>query len=400
MTGPAAREHDALKWSEGGPRVLFTDCWLQNSGDALIAVAMDRIVRQAVPGAHVIHAAYGVGQVGARYPGLTVVPPVDVLVGTRWAPGSAEGTDFVRDADVVVSQGGGFLRAGYRPWSRIDSLERIAQLGPRLALMGQTLGVFDVAFARRSMRTVLTSAASVVVRDAPSRDSAVELGADPASVLLGTDFALTLASDPTMAADLAAQDVPVDRLPPATDAVGLVLSDHEVPGETPDRRSVADLLLRSVLRASDRDVVVWSSSQGVPGDADDDVVAQRAVERLPVRERRRVRIVEGHLDGYDLLRWSTAFSSLVSMRFHPAVLAAAAGIPAVLVMSDGKTSFFDGSAMARRVVRRQDAATLDAAVRLAVPAPERSTGEGLLGQVLARAEVNRTALAELVASVG
>ena len=385
-----------LAWASGGPRVLLTDCWLQNAGDAAIAVAMQRIIRRAVPDAVIVHAAYGADAVAGRYDELEIVPPIDQLVGTRWAEGTAEGTEFVAAADVVVSQGGGFLRAGYRPWARIDALERVAALGPRTGLLGQTLGVFDEAFARRSLRAVLTAAETVVVRDSPSRASAIELGADADGVLLGTDFALSLALDPATPADLAARDVPVARAVPTDDPVGLVLSDHVVPGEVPNRGGVATTLLDAVLAATDRDVVVWSSSQGIPGDSDDDVVARHAVAGLPRSMRSRVRVVEGHLDAYDLLRWSTAFSSLVSMRFHPALLAAAAGIPSVLVMADGKTSFFDGSAMAHRIARRQDPRTLADVVALAVPGPERSTGTALLGPVLDRVAVIEDALTRLV----
>ena len=381
-------------WPEGSPRVLLTDCWLQNSGDAAIALAMDGIVRRAFPGAAVVHAAYGVEETAGRYPSLDVTDPLDALVGTRWQePQDDEGARFVAEADVVISQGGGFLRAGYKPWARLDALRRVHALGPRTALLGQTLGVFDEAFARRDLRAVLTAASHVTVRDRFSLASAIELGCPADAVTLATDFALALAVDPTL---LPAPGDRTQRPRPPADAVGVVLSDHAVPGEIPDRDTVPDLVLRAALDATDRDLVLWSSSQGIPGASDDDVVAQRTVARLPRSLRGRVHVVEGHLDAYDLLEWSVAFDSLVSMRFHPALLAAAAGIGSVLVMSDEKTSFFDGSAMSRRVVRTHDPADITAGVRAAVPAPARTTGAALLGPVLDRVAVVQDTLVAAV----
>ncbi len=44
-------------WPAGSPRVLVTDCWLQNAGDAAIAVATQRLILDIAPGASVLHAA-------------------------------------------------------------------------------------------------------------------------------------------------------------------------------------------------------------------------------------------------------------------------------------------------------------------------------------------------------
>ncbi|GAA2726140.1 polysaccharide pyruvyl transferase family protein [Cellulomonas aerilata] len=388
----------ARGWPAGGPRVLLTDCWLQNAGDAAIAIATQRMVEQLAPGAVVVHAAYGRAAVGHHYPDLRLAPPLDALLGTRWAEPAAgdreAGRAFVADADLVISQGGGFLREGYSPWARVDSLARAVDLTGSVALLGQTVGVFRTAFGRRLLGAGVLSRASVVlVRDAGSRASAVELGADPARVHLGTDFSLEL-----VGADLGAGPT----APPADPGtVGVVLSDHVVPGESADRGLLAARFLAAVLeRSGDRPVTAWSSSQGVPGDSDDDVVARTAVERLPAHQRDRVTVPAGHLDAYDLYRWSAAFGSLVSMRFHPALLAAAQGIPSVLAMSDPKVAFFDGSPLRARVVTGHDAASARHAAGLVLPTPGRADPRDLLGPVADRLAVNRRVVADLLAGLG
>ena len=211
-----------LAWASGGPRVLLTDCWLQNAGDAAIAVAMQRIIRRAVPDAVIVHAAYGADAVAGRYDELEIVPPIDQLVGTRWAEGTAEGTEFVAAADVVVSQGGGFLRAGYRPWARIDALERVAALGPLTGLR-----VRRSPRVRRGVRPGAAAAGcspppkTVVVRDSPSRASAIE-SSRRGRRAAGHRLRPALRFDPGRPPrNPAARDVPAARAVPTDDPVGL-----------------------------------------------------------------------------------------------------------------------------------------------------------------------------------
>lgn len=76
-------------WPPGRPRVLVTDAWLANAGDGAIALAVDRMVHAAAPGAAVLHAAYQADLVGGAYPGLAFVPPLDALLGVEGAPAAA-----------------------------------------------------------------------------------------------------------------------------------------------------------------------------------------------------------------------------------------------------------------------------------------------------------------------
>ena len=382
-------------WPAGTPRVLMTDCWLQNAGDAAIAIATKRMILRFAPSAAILHAAYGADSVGERYPELAIVPPLDSLRGTRWAePDRETGVDgpaLVSGADFVFSQGGGFLREGYQPWSRIDALVRATDLVGSVSLLGQTIGVFTTAFGRVALGELLRRSSAVLVRDTNSRASAIDLGADPARVHLGTDFSLEIVPSPIL-------EPRGSSAPTVNEGVGVVLSDHVVPGESADRSEVASRLLAAVVDESgSAPVTVWSSSQGIPGDSEDDVVARAAVDRLPARSRSRVTVAPGHIDAYDLYRWSTAFPALVSMRFHPALLAAAYGIPSVLAMSDPKAAFFNGSPMQDRVVVGQDSRSAVRAARMALQPAQPDDGRSLLGPVLDRLRVNHQVVAGLLA---
>ncbi|MBU4337582.1 MAG: hypothetical protein KJ548_13565, partial [Actinobacteria bacterium] len=136
----------------------------------------------------------------------------------------------------------------------------------------------------------------------------------------------------------------------------------------------------------------WSSSQGLGTDADDEVKAASVLAGLSDGERRRVQLLPGHLDAYDLVTLAGSFRHLVSMRLHPALLAAVQGIAPVLLMADGKTRMFAGSPFMGRVVTGQTDDTVARAVDLALrPGPE-----GLLGPLVSSADLTTRELQRLV----
>jgi polysaccharide pyruvyl transferase WcaK-like protein len=354
-------------WPEGRPRVLVTDCWLPNAGDAAIALGTEALVRRCAPDAAVLHAAYGTEQVGDRYPTLHTVPPLEDRVGTRWAPARAgwedNGPALVAGADLVISQGGGFLHEGYRPWSRIDALLKAAAVRP-LVLLGQTVGPMSLAFARRSMRSLLRSARLVVVRDPASRRHVLELGAPSAAVHLGTDLALALVppgdDGRTVADTRTTRDEPVS----------VVVAGDPLPDDCGDgdvRVALASSLVGAAVRAfPDARLRVWSSAQGVPGLSDDHIAAARAVDRLPAADRERVELVTGHVDAHQMLDLSRRSAGMLSMRLHPALLAAAQGTPTVLLLDDQKADVLTSAHPGLRVVRaRGDDDAVRAAALLA-----------------------------------
>jgi hypothetical protein len=88
------------------------------------------------------------------------------------------------------------------------------------------------------------------------------------------------------------------------------------------------------------------------------------------------------------------------MRFHPALLAAAYGIPSVLAMSDPKAALFNGSPMQDRVVVGQDSRSAARAARMALQPAQPDDGRILLGPVLDRLRVNHQVVAGLLAGAG
>jgi polysaccharide pyruvyl transferase WcaK-like protein len=384
-------------WPPGGPRVLVTDGWLTNAGDAAIALATDALVRRLAPGAAVVHAAYGADLVGGRYPGLCTVSPLEDLTGTRWAPhvpgSEAAGVDLVAGADLVVSQGGGFLHEAYRPWARIDALARAAAAGVPVVVLGQTIGDVSLTFARRALGALLRDARLVVVRDPASRHHVVSLGVDPGRVVLGTDVALALVPEAPQRAP-GAGSAPGG---PPGGPISVVLAADPLPGRGRAREPLAAVLLRAVAdRCPSADLRVWSSAQGIPGRSDDHRAAATAVAALPAAARVRVTTVGGHVDAHHMLELARDSSAVVSMRLHPALLAARQGVPAVLLLEDAKADVLAGFGPGAAVVRGSRPVDAEAAAaRLA----------GVLGSEVGPGPVERlaameAALAEVLAEVG
>jgi hypothetical protein len=352
------------------PRVLVTDAWLTNAGDAAIALATDALVRRLAPGAVVAHAAYGIAAVGDRYQELDLVPPLEELVGTRWAPpapGLADaGPAYAAAADLVISQGGGFLHEAYRPWARIDALARVADRAP-VVLLGQTIGEPSLAFARRALSGLLRAVRLVVVRDPGSARHLVSLGADPDRVVVGTDVALELVRGGGPGGRPGAPDGPVD----------VVLGGDALPVAGGSRPRLAAALLAAVAaRTPGADLRVWSSTQGIPGLADDDEVIHAAVAALPAGDRDRVEVVPGHVDAHRLVALTGTAAAMVSMRLHPALLAAGQGVPTVLLLDDDKGDAVTGFGPGVAVVRGNRTADAEAAARLLATVRRSAVGPG------------------------
>jgi polysaccharide pyruvyl transferase WcaK-like protein len=342
---------DRIEWPEGRPRVLLTDCWLANAGDAAIALGLERMIRDLAPGAAVIHAAYQHDTIGPLIPGPVFVPPLEGLLGTPWVPPAAgwegPGRRLVNGADLIISQGGGFLVEAYEPFGRIAALADAATIGPPTALVGQTIGRFTTSLGRRYLGTVMKAAALVVVRDGPSGDHAAELGAT--AVELGTDLALALFPDPPLPSERA--------------GTGVVLTDHHPErARRPSQAVAAAALLEAVLaRGGGEPVQLWSTVQGAPAEAreDDRAVAVTAVERSHPNGR-AVALTDGYVAPLQAIDRVRSTRRLVTMRMHPALFAAASGTPFALVLTGPRRAVFDGTPLEQCLAEPDDRAGVDA----------------------------------------
>lgn len=334
----------AAGWPSGRPRVLVTDGWLANAGDTAIALAADSLVCSVWPGAAVLHASYHAELVAGTVPELDFVPPLDALLGVDGADPmrdgwtSADGERLVRDADLVMSQGGGFLLEHYEPWPRLFAHVRVVDLRVPFAIIGQTIGAFRAARARALLRRSLGAAAAVTLRDAPSVAHAIDLGADPARVAKTSDLSLLLFPDPPRARVGGAD----------ASGVAVVLTRHEQqsPGNDADRARLSAQVLAEVLdRTGDAErVTLLSTVQGLGrhGFEDDSEVATAAVGMLEPRQRERVDVLDGNLGPRTVIETLARHRAVVTQRLHPALFSLSQGVPTAVLVDADKVGALDG----------------------------------------------------------
>jgi polysaccharide pyruvyl transferase WcaK-like protein len=366
-------------WPPGRPRILVTDVWLANAGDGAIALATDRRLRRLAPGAAILHAAYQADLVGGAYPELDLVPPLSGLLGVRpWLPemsgwGADAGKRLVADADLVLSQGGGFAMEHYGPKERLLSWDLVVERRLPIAFCAQSIGPWRDPAGRAILERVLGAAVAVGLRESESVANVLDLGVRADRVVVAADeaFSLFAAEQPGTAARA---------------GIGCVVSGHpwlRRDGTVIDPRDSLGYLTRLVAHlvglAPGERVTLLSTQQGL-GDADrgleDDAdLAARVVDRLPADAARSIRTVQGYIPPLRFADLAAGFRGLVSMRMHPAIFGLCRGVPTVLVSEAYKaTAMFEMLGLGGVVVpwgaplgeiesklRRDDPPSLDAA---------------------------------------
>ena len=389
-------------WPDGAPRVMVSDAWLPNAGDGAIALAVERMIRQLVPGASIVHAAYHSELVGDAYDGLRFVPPLSSLLAIEGSPpvppewDHDAGRAFVDAADLVVSQGGGFLVEAYQPWERLFALEQVVQSGTRLVLLGQTIGTFRLARARALLRTIVRRARAVTVRDEPSYRNVQELAGSDTRVTLTTDLTISLF-------DREASQERAER------GVAVVLTEHEQMSgvETPEaRRAIAARLLEEVVeRVPGEPVTVASTAQGhgEAGLEDDAELAHAVVEGLSRGQRNRVEVVDGYLAPREAFELYGRQRAVVTLRLHPALFAMLQGVPAALLLGADKARLLDDAALGALVcvtAADEDARARAVSAALAPEAPSGRTLWDAFATLRERARDNELALRQVLEDTG
>lgn len=324
--------------SSAAPLILVTEGWLANAGDAASYIATTRSLQRVLPGARVAISAHQRALVGALYPELDCVPPLDSLTDISW-PWTTEDDLAERDvleavideADLVLAAGGGYLLERYQPEARIRGFEMLLDRGKRLMLYAQSIGRFRDPDLGGRLRAVLQAAELVLVRDEPSLEIVREQR--PAEgVHLTADEAFLFPS--------------VRKIAPPRSLL-MTVSPHpwersgedELPGDT----FVADLagaVSRLLSSGTVRAVTFASTAQGLGGSEwalEDDAAISRAVyAAIPAHQRNRVTVSNGYLTPWQYAELAAQHTALVSMRMHGAILAATARTPVLMANASEK----------------------------------------------------------------
>jgi polysaccharide pyruvyl transferase WcaK-like protein len=327
-------------WPPGRPRVLVTESWLANAGDAAITLGVNTMVRQLAPTAAILHASYQRAEVGPLLPGLRFVPPLEDLLGSPWhgplASWDGAGRELVTGADLVICQAGGAFTEPYQPWARLPPLATVADLGIPLVVLGASIGPFVRTAARRDLGRILRAARLVTVRDPLSLTVATELGAPDA--VFGSDLALALFDAPTP--------------PSERSGISVILTDHHPREDLKPlvRQAARDILQQVVHQAWGRDIHLWSTVQGLAQAAreNDADIGRDLLDSLNGAGS-SVTAVQDYVDPLAAIRRVASSEAVVTMRLHPALFAACTGTPFALVLHGQRTGVLDGARLEDRV---------------------------------------------------
>jgi polysaccharide pyruvyl transferase WcaK-like protein len=259
-----------------------------------------------------------------------LLPVVDAVVGAALDGRAGELAqlaplaDAIARCDAVVAAAAGSLTAAY-PLTVAEQVVvlRIAQaMGKPTLVSGASLGRFDAAADEDLLRAALVGADLVAVRDAtvsPGRASAIGVAEQRLRVQPDPAFWMAPASDDDLDAALRRAGIGADR------DLGL-LTIAPWPGGTDQVEPLAAVvdLVGAATGISFLGVPMYLP----PLPADD--AALDAV-RLRLGTPRRLTRLDPLPDDPALLTLSSRARVVVGSRFHGAVLAAAAGTPAVLV---------------------------------------------------------------------
>jgi polysaccharide pyruvyl transferase WcaK-like protein len=382
-------------WPEGRPRILVVDAWLANAGDGAIAIATERRLRRLAPTAAILHAAYQGDLLADAYPELALVPPLAGLVGVTpsvpemraWDGDAA--SHIVADADVVLSQGGGFAMEHYEPWERLRAWEIVVQLGAPIGFCAQSVGPFRSPRERAILRRVYSRAVVVGLREERSMANVLDLGVEPARVIVTADETFSLFPPRAVA------DRPRHGYACVLSAHPWVQGDGSVvePGEAV--AELAEMVEDLVRLGGGERVTLMSTQQGLRqlerGLEDDAEFGAKVIASLPVDVAPFVQTFPGYLAPMQCVDMIASHRGLLSMRMHPAIFGLGGGVPTVLLSDAFKaTAMFEmvglGSAMCgwgnrSEAVTRLASSDADA-VRFGEARTRSAANDGVVGRLL------------------
>ncbi len=227
--------------------------------------------------------------------------------------------DAIRDCDAVLIAGGGNMNSSYG-WLLYEraALALVAgALHKPLVISGQTLGPTLIEADRAVLSSMLNSASLVGLREATSYALARELVPDQEKVVHTLDDASFLA--PSASAT-------------APDAPYIAVSFSTNTGDVQ-----AELFYETLANALDELVdhtgwhVLFIPHMGVDLEADQDLAAH---ENIASRLRTRNVFTCGMRPAREVAGLTSGAQMVLTSRYHPAVFAAAAGVPVVALAVD------------------------------------------------------------------
>lgn len=250
----------------------------------------------------------------------------------------ASDTDYgraIRDSDLVVACGGGYLNDGFGPGVLLhtEQLKVAKRHQVPTVLANQSVGPFHSRFWLNHVKQSVSHISAAVVRERQSIPWAEQLGLEGDRIILAPDLAFGLGR---------ADGVTVPLELPKRPFVAVTVRWWTFPGH-PSPTQAQDRYLNAVTRAltdlaKSRDVAIVFLPQVIGPGADDDRIAARRVAAELLRENVDAEVLEQDLTPQELSAILLRSEMLVGTRMHSNIFSLNQGTPVVAIAYEHKTT--------------------------------------------------------------
>jgi colanic acid/amylovoran biosynthesis protein len=245
--------------------------------------------------------------------------------------------ELLEKADMQVCVGGGYLRAIDDQVSTIILMLLFHQIwlarfmGKPVYLYAQSFGPYPKKMQQRIAAIGFKNADLILVRESKSKRLLNYLGVDAARVVQVPDSAFLFhpKTDPSVIRILGTKSH-------GEEIVGITVRAWlRGPAQAKYEKAMADFISRLAQKQSLRVVVIAQVTSGQQND-DDRVVGAR-IERL-LGHRQNVLFLDQQFNHYEIKSIFAQLDYLVGTRFHSVIFALTAGVPALAIEYEHKTS--------------------------------------------------------------
>jgi colanic acid/amylovoran biosynthesis protein len=346
-------------------RIAITNCVVQNGGDAAIAFAIYRHLREAMPDASIECHDARPAVAAKYYPEVTWKHGVGDLIKTRHIPKVGKAAVRLRELpytpylkrrprlqglgltraqrarledfaglDAIVSTGGTYLIERYLIEPRLFEYRMAQALGIPVFFYTQSLGPFANARNQRVLRDVFNDSPLVLLRDERSARHLDEIHAAPARKEVVADAVFAEGED-----EIRYPLFPTGR--PLRVGISVRAFPPAAPLEHPAVERFAGEMARGVEELVERipmEITFVSTCQGVSEYwCDDSLLASRINERLTRKAQQAVRVDTGFHTPPEFRELVEGFDLFISTRMHGAIQALVMNTPVIPISYEFKT---------------------------------------------------------------
>ncbi len=235
---------------------------------------------------------------------------------------------ILSNADFVIASAGGYLHDFYGVRLRLETLNFIRnELQKKIYVFGQSIGPFWKTEQFKKIKTTLSMAEAIILREDISKTHLDDLGYQQFNTYVLNDIAFYLH-----------RKYPFQvKQPQKVKSIIMNFREWEFEDEGKTIFSKALKTVRFLLNHN-YNITFLSTCQGVQNYRDDSRFAEALWQKLEQKEKENCYIIKKHFSIQEFLEILRKHDIYIGMRLHGAILSMLAGIPALNIAYEDKTT--------------------------------------------------------------